>query len=263
MTESETHQRSNPNIHPIERAISVACGVPLAFSGMRRGVRNGKLRMAIGAELLRRGLTGSSFAYRSLGIRTARETDSFRPGKESGVHVRLAITIGKPRVEVFAFWRDLTNLPQVMLHLKSVEDLGGGMTRWTVEGPLGKLVRWDAAILHEIENERISWCSMPGASVENSGMVRFADAPRGFGTEVTVELRYSPPAGPVGAYASKLFGRDAVATIEADCWRLKQYLETGEVATIEGQSKGGSSRDELRRVRHIHPHEHRSAGVRS
>jgi hypothetical protein len=60
---------------------------------------------------------------------------------------------------------------------------------------------------------------------------------------VRIELQYNPPAGYVGALAAKLFGRDARAIIESDCWRLKQYLECGEIATIEEQPSGPSSRE--------------------
>jgi uncharacterized membrane protein len=194
--------------------------------------------MLIGAEMLRRSLTGHCYAYQAVGISTAPRTGQTSVPYELGVHVRLAQTIGRPRHEVFRFWRDFSNLPRIMRHLLSVEDRGNGVSRWTVTGPLDKRFHWDAEVIGEVENERISWRSLPGSKVESAGSVLFADAPGDRGTEVRIELQYNPPAGFLGAYGAKLFGRDGQAMIEADCWRLKHYLETGEVPTTEGQSKG-------------------------
>ena len=86
--------------------------------------------------------------------------------------------------------------------------------------------------------------------MESAGAVLFTDT-RGGGTEIRVELQYNPPSGFAGAYGAKLFGRDAQSEIETDCQRLKQYLEAGEVATVEGQPRGPSSKElsERRRER--------------
>src|SRR5690606_10986367 len=40
--------------------------------------------------------------------------------REEGVHVAKAITLNRPLDEVYAFWRDLENLPRFMDHLESV-----------------------------------------------------------------------------------------------------------------------------------------------
>jgi uncharacterized membrane protein len=135
-----------------------------------------------------------------------------------------------------------------MHHLISVEQRDGGVTRWTVEGPMGTRVHWEAEIVTEIENERIAWRSLPGSQVESAGSVQFSDAPRNLGTEVRIELQYNPPAGYIGAYGAKLFGRDAQSAIEADCWRLKEYLEAGEAPTTAGQP-AGPPRSQSRRQR--------------
>ena len=61
------------------------------------------------------------------------------------------------------------------------------------------------------------------------GEVEFRPAPGDRGTEILVELRYSPPAGRAGASIAKLFGKEPSQEIAADLRRLKQVLETGEV----------------------------------
>lgn len=234
------------NLHVLERSLSAAGGMLLTLSGVRRGFREGKFRMLLGAEMLRRGFTGHSFAYQALGIRTVPKSGNTSVPYELGVHVRTSLTIGKPRQEVFAFWRDFSNLPKAMRHLIAVEQRDG-TSHWTVEGPFGKRLQWDARIIDDVQDERIAWRSLPGSQVDSAGTVRFTDAPRGLGTEVHIELQYNPPAGYLGAYGAKLFGRDARASIESDCFRLKQFLETGEVATSEGQPKGPADSESRRK----------------
>jgi uncharacterized membrane protein len=227
------------NLHTLERYLSAAGGAYLTICGVRRGFRGGSLHMLIGAELMRRALSGHSYTYQAFGVRTAPQGAESVP-YEQGVHVQLAFTIAKPRNEVYAFWRRFSNLPRVMRYLTSVDEREGGVTRWTMKGPMGMQVHWDAEIVTDVENEKIAWRSLPESQVASAGTVQFKDAPGHRGTEVRIHLQYCPPAGYVGAYGAKLFGRDARSAIEADCWRLKQYLETGEIATTEGQPHGQS-----------------------
>jgi uncharacterized membrane protein len=97
---------------------------------------------------------------------------------------------------------------------------------------------WEAQMHNDIENELIAWRSLPGADVDSAGSVRFKDAPGSRGTEVLVHLQYNPPTGLLGATVAKLFGGDAETEIESDLFRLKQFLEAGEIATTDTQPKG-------------------------
>ena len=88
------------------------------------------------------------------------------------------------------------------------------------------------------ENEWIGWRSLPGSMVQNAGSVHFEEATGGRGTVVGVELQYNPPAGLLGALAAQLWGEDPGRQIQDDLHRLKQILEAGEIATVEGQTSG-------------------------
>ena len=190
--------------------------------------------------MLGRGLSGRCALYRNLGIRT-NPSNATLP-YELGIRAGASVTINQPRDKVFQFWRAFENLPRFMQHLLLVEQEDEKRSHWVAEGPAGRKVEWDAEILREIENELISWRSLPGGDVTSAGSVRFSDAPGNRGTEIHVELQYNPPGGTVGAYVARLFGREPEQEIKADLGRLKQFLETGEVATTEGQPKGPSSR---------------------
>ena len=157
---------------------------------------------------------------------------------ELGVRARAAVTIAKPRPVLYKFWRDFENLPRVMKHLESVRAGSDSRSHWIARGPAGAKVEWDAEIHNDLENELIAWRSLPGGDVDSAGAVHFRSAAGGRGTEVVVHLQYNPPGGFVGASIAKLLGSDAETEIEADLFRLKQYLESGEVATTDGQPKG-------------------------
>jgi uncharacterized membrane protein len=139
--------------------------------------------------------------------------------------------------KLYAFWHNFSNLPQVMRHLKSVEQLTNTRSRWTACGPLGKTVTWEAEIIHDVPNELIAWKSVGDSDVENAGTVIFKPARDGQ-TEVKVVLDYIPPAGRVGKLVAQLFGEAPEQTIKEDLKRFKALMETGEVATTEGQSQG-------------------------
>jgi uncharacterized membrane protein len=148
------------------------------------------------------------------------------------------ITINRPAEEIYRFWRNFENLPRFMSHLLAVTDTGDGHSHWMAKGPAGTEVEWDAEITEERPNELISWRSLPGSKVENSGTVRFEPATGGRGTVLHVELHYRPPGGVVGATIAKLFGEAPEKQIPVDLMRVKQLLETGEIASTAGQPAG-------------------------
>jgi uncharacterized membrane protein len=76
----------------------------------------------------------------------------------------------------------------------------------------------------------IAWRSVPGASVDIGGSVRFEPAPGGRGSEVKVILTYAPPGGKLGAAAAALAGGGGDRLVREALRRFKQLVETGEIA---------------------------------
>ena len=174
---------------------------------------------------------GSVLGVTALDVRSAIELtrDERRGfGAVEGIHVISAITVNRPRDEVYRYWRDLANLPKFMTHLESVQ-VKNGRSKWRAKGPMGMPVEWEAEIVADQPNENLAWRSCEGSDVPNQGSVRFLDAPGGRGTEVRVELRYDPPAGALGAAVAKIFGAEPGQEIAGDLRRFKQVIETGEV----------------------------------
>ncbi len=138
-------------------------------------------------------------------------------------------TIARPPLEVYAAWRALENLPLVMPHVKDVEAIDDVRSRWTVGGPAGRAVSWEAVIFEDVPGERIAWRADDGP-VRHAGTVRFAPAPGGRGTEVRVEIEYVAPGGPFGALAVAFARKPPKRLLELDLRRFKSVLEAGDVA---------------------------------
>lgn len=152
--------------------------------------------------------------------------------KESGARDLLAesVTINRPAGEIYAFWRDPSNLVAVMENIVSIEPIDHTRSRWTVKAPAGRKVSWVSEITHDIEGREIVWQSQPDAEVANSGRIEFIDAGER-GTVVRATIAYEPPFGTVGKFIAKLFQREPKLQARRDLRRLKQLMETGEIAT--------------------------------
>jgi uncharacterized membrane protein len=161
--------------------------------------------------------------------------------RERAVHVRKAITIGRPAEELYKFWRDFHNLPRFMRHLEAVQVIDERRSHWTAKAPLGRTVEWDAEVTEDRPNERLAWRSLEGADVPNDGSVGFERAPGGRGTVVRVDLRYEPPGGIIGATLARLFGEEPGQQVQEDLRAFKQLMETGEVVQSEASAKGGGA----------------------
>jgi uncharacterized membrane protein len=212
-----------PNISDWERAGSIVAATLLGAVALNRRDRRRAPALLAAGGLFLRGITGYC-PVSALSRRDTRHIDSRDALAGSrGIHVRESVTINRPVDEVYRFWRDLSNLPRFMSHLARVEEFDRTRSRWTVRGPAGVNVSWDAHIINEIPNELIGWRSVGDADVISAGSVHFEPTARG--TEIWVHLQYEPPAGRLGARFASLFGNDPALQIREDLERLKLHLE--------------------------------------
>lgn len=225
------------NVNDWERVASIAAAAALIALGSRQPARSRGPVLGAAAGLLARGLTGYCLVNAALGRNSRRSNTKEALGGPRGIYVRESVTIARPVNEVFAFWRNLTNLPRFMRHLESVEVSSPTRSRWTATGPAGTRVSWDAEIINEIPGELIGWRSLENADVASAGSVHFEPSPTG-GTKVLVHLQYDPPAGKLGAWVASMMGEEPSQQIREDLRGLKAFLETGETPTVEGQSSG-------------------------
>jgi uncharacterized membrane protein len=159
-----------------------------------------------------------------------------------GVKVTKSCTIYRSPDEVYQYWRQLENLPKIMPNLRSVTQTSAVDSHWVMEGPGGKTIEWDAVIFNEHPNELIAWRTRQHSKIAHAGSVRFRPALTGEGTEVTVSLEYNPPAGKLGNWVVKIFGKDPAQQLQEDLARFKLLMEAGEIPTTRGQPNGPSPR---------------------
>jgi uncharacterized membrane protein len=187
-------------------------GGALALYGLaRRGMTGGAVR-TLGVAMLASGYRGAR-ASTGGGLADRRRT----------VDIQKSLFIEAPIEQVYAFWSRYENFPLFMSNVREVEDLGGGRSRWSVSGPGGAPIEWDAVLTELVPGERIAWRSEPGSMLENSGVIRFR--PESNGTQVDLRFCYHPPAGGADRAVTELLGSDPRAKLNEDLGRLKALLE--------------------------------------
>ena len=161
-------------------------------------------------------------------------------GLSPKIQVEKTVTIDRPASELYNYWRDFGNLPSFMQHIKTItsKDESGNVTHWVANAPLDLNVEWDAEIIKDEPNRLIAWNALENADIDNCGMVRFQPATGDRGTQVKVVLEYQPPGGALTHAIAKLFGESPQEQIGDELNRFKQLMETGEIATTEGQPQG-------------------------
>ena len=234
---SRDDQQKPHNVATPERVGSVALGAALIAYGLRERDAKGILAAFIGGAFVQRGATGHCAVYDALGISTGDAEavlDTHRSdvtGRAATVNARKAVkversvTIARPRHDLYAFWRDFTNLPQFMEHLQSVRVDSPMRSHWTAKAPAGSSVEWEAEIVNDVPDEIIAWKSVGNPDVANAGAVNFSDAPGDGGTIVRVTLDYEPPGGKVGAFIARLFGEDPDRQVHEDLRKFKELME--------------------------------------
>jgi uncharacterized membrane protein len=206
----------------------------LAFLGSNLASRDADRKRALAATAAVTGVT-------VLDAVCAQRLSAREGGREGVVRGRTSVIVNRPPEECYRFWRDFENLPRFMSYLESIRTIGDRRWHWVAKAPGDIRIEWDAEMVDDTPNERISWRSLPGADVPNSGSVRFERAPGGRGTIVRIEMAYGRPGHAIAAAFAKLVGKVPEQLVYKDLRRFKQVLETGEVITTEGQPAGRTS----------------------
>ena len=212
--------KGNPNIDQGERIISLLAGSWLLYKSLKKISKHPLLGIqgaAAGGLMLYRGATGVCPVYKQLGKDT---TDP------EAISITQDIVVNVPKDKVYAFWRELSNLPKFMAHLKSVEETSDEESLWTANTPGGLVdLKWEAEITREEAGTYLGWQSLQGSMIGNAGKVEFRDTLNGTGTELHIEIEYFPPAGSVGRGITSLFNGIFERMVREDLQRFKTYAE--------------------------------------
>lgn len=219
------------NIDQGERIISVLAGGWLLYKSLKHLGKHpflGLQGVAASGLMLYRGATGVCPVYTRL------DKDTTDP---EAINITENIVVNAPKDKVYAFWRDLANLPKFMTHLKSVQELNGDISTWVANTPGGLIdLKWNAEITREDDEEYIGWQSVEGSMIDNAGKVEFKDTLSGTATEIHVEIDYFPPAGSVGRGIASLFNGVFERMIREDIQNFKSYAEEADFKRYAGLS---------------------------
>jgi len=206
------------NVGTTERILMIAAGSYLLYRALKKKDRKKVAEGLTAGTMLFRGISGYCPAYAAIN-----STDKL---KGSNVTATASLHINKPVEEVYAAWRRLEDHPEFMMHLDSVTPIDQYKSDWVAKGPAGiGTVKWTAEILMDVPNELLSWHSMPGSTINNSGKVKFID--NGSSTEIEVTISYHAPLGKPGEVVAKWFTPVFEKMLEKDIQNFKEYIETG------------------------------------
>jgi uncharacterized membrane protein len=189
----------------------------------------GALLFAYGL-LLKRGLVGTLLGTAG-GALAVRGTVN-KPWQElvgargAPVTVQKSITVDQPIHVVFDCWSRFDNFPLFMQHVREVDlQVGGSRSRWSVDGPAGTKVEFEAETIDFVPDRTIAWKTIANQPIEHEGRVRFDEIENG--TRVTVTMSYRPPGGILGHAVAHILGWDPKARMDEDLVRMKTLLEEG------------------------------------
>lgn len=214
----------NENWSPATRLLVCTAGVSLALIASRRRGLLGMLAMTGGALA----------AIRSVGNLPLRRLTG---GARHRIEIRKTVHIKAPVERVFETLSRVEDYPRFMHHVRSVDTHLDGHSHWSVAGPAGFTIEWDAQTTQFEPDRLIAWRSLPGARL--TGTMRFE--PSNGGTRLDIRMSYDPPAGVLGHRLATLFGIDPKSRLDDDMVRVKSYIETGRPPRDAWRRRGGAA----------------------
>ena len=198
------------NLTRADRMGYVVGGIALIVWALRRPSFARAGAAGIGGWLLYQAYTGRNPMFKPLGIRV--NPAPALPEAAETIVVEEAITISRPRTEVYTFLARAENLPA--------------------------LAEEAVQITRDVPSSELAWRATRGEELMHFGSLGLRDAPGGRGTIVCVRLDYLPSGGSLGAALAHLMGRSPQRVLADRLRRARSLLETGEVPTTNGQPTG-------------------------
>lgn len=235
------------------RIAAAVLGGTLVALGLRRRSLGGAVAALAGGWLLYRGVGRRTTERRTGTMRegptdetTEQPTSTTTPKyPTTTTDVERSITIDESADELHQLWRDPEDLSRVVGHFAEVTAESEDRQHWSVEGPLGWSVEWDAEVVEDRPGEVLRWESVEDGALLSEGSVRFRPAPGDRGTEVTLRLQFDPPGGALGGAAMERLGFVPATLANETLRRFKSLAETGEIPTLERNPSGRGSGDLL------------------
>ncbi len=210
------------NIGRNERIISLVAGFLTGIYASRR--RTAFPLLVPAGYLIFRGATGYCYVNNLIGRNTSEGAHPFTISK--------SIVINQKRPDVYQYWRNLENLPNIMSHIHKVQKINDSQYHWEAKFSDRK-IKWNAQITEEIPDSKISWQSMESADVSNSGSVEFFDAPGNKGTELRVTINYLPSETEAGKIIAGFLNPLFKNAVKNDLNEFRRKVESGQISVVK------------------------------
>jgi uncharacterized membrane protein len=147
--------------------------------------------------------------------------------------VHETVEVQAPLEDVFRYWSNFENFPNFMQNVEEVRMSDKDTSHWTVKGPLGKSVEFDARTTEMDPSRGIGW-NTNGGEVMTSGEARFEEVSPGR-TRIDVTMNYAdPPGGKVGEAAANLLSNPE-RNLKEDLENFARIVERGELGAPDAQ----------------------------
>ena len=221
-----------PHWKPATRLLFGSAGALVGLGSLRQKGLIGAVGGLAGAALVARAVLNEKMR-KILGV----------DGSDDLFEVHKSLHVDAPVKAVFSFWNRVDNFPHFMRNVYEVVDRGSGRSHWTVSGPAGTTVEWEAEVVDRVENELIAWRTVEESSVHHAGVIQFAEEGENR-TRVDVRLTYTPPGGAIGHAVATLFGADPKHELDEDLARMKTMITTGKVPHDVARRSGPNGGEE-------------------
>ena len=191
------------NLMRSDRVGYVVGGAALIAWALRKPSLSRAALAGLGGWLLYQAYTGSTPVLKPLGISVNREPKE--TGLAETVVIEEAITIARPRAEVYPFWQRQGNLPLA----------GDG----------------EIMITHQAADEELGWRVTDGERLVRFGWITLRDAPGGRATFVAAHVEYVPVGGSLGAAFALVTGNSPRRQV-AECLQRARTLLEREVSSF-------------------------------
>ena len=155
--------------------------------------------------------------------------------------VQESVEVQAPAADVFCYWSNSENFSTFMFNVEEVRMTGADTSHWSVKGPLGKSVQFDAKTTQMDPERGIGWNTIEG-DVMTSGEARFEEVAPGR-TRIEVTMNYSdPPGGAVGEAVANVLSNPE-RNLKEDLQNFAKIVERGELGGPKAQSPAAKRRN--------------------
>jgi uncharacterized membrane protein len=149
--------------------------------------------------------------------------------------VQESVEVRAPAADVFRYWSNFENFSTFMSNVQEVRMTGEDTSHWTVKGPLGKSVQFEAKTTQMDPERGIGWNTTQG-DVMTSGEARFEEVAAPGRTRIDVTMNYSdPPGGVVGEAVANVLSNPE-RNLKEDLQNFAKIVERGGLGGPESQT---------------------------